>query len=52
MNIKVFETKKCNDTKKAECFFVERKIKYQFIDMKEIRRRWLFQILRLYRKIP
>ena len=26
---------KCNDTKKAECFFKERGIKYQFIDMKE-----------------
>lgn len=28
-------TKKCNDTKKAERFFKERGIKYQFIDMKE-----------------
>ena len=27
--------KKCNDTKKAERFFKERGIKYQFIDMKE-----------------
>jgi arsenate reductase-like glutaredoxin family protein len=26
---------KCNDTKKAERFFKERGIKYQFIDMKE-----------------
>ena len=35
MNIKIFGTKKCNDTKKAERFFKERGIKYQFIDMKE-----------------
>ena len=35
MNIQVFGTKKCNDTKKAERFFKERCIKYQFIDMKE-----------------
>ena len=35
MNIQVFGTKKCNDTKKAERFFKERGIKYQFIDMKE-----------------
>ena len=35
MNIQIFGTKKCNDTKKAESFFKERGIKYQFIDMKE-----------------
>ena len=35
MNIKIFGTKKCNDTKKAERFFKERGIKYQFIDMRE-----------------
>jgi len=35
MNIQIFGTKKCNDTKKAEHFFKERGIKYQFIDMKE-----------------
>ena len=35
MNIQIFGTKKCNDTKKAERFFKERDIKYQFIDMKE-----------------
>ena len=35
MNIQVFGTKKCNDTKKAERFFKERGIRYQFIDMKE-----------------
>ena len=35
MNIQIFGTKKCNDTKKAERFFKERSIKYQFIDMKE-----------------
>ena len=35
MNIQIFGTKKCNDTKKTERFFKERGIKYQFIDMKE-----------------
>ena len=35
INIQIFGTKKCNDTKKAERFFKERGIKYQFIDMKE-----------------
>ncbi|WP_026511103.1 MULTISPECIES: arsenate reductase family protein [unclassified Butyrivibrio] len=35
MNIQIFGSKKCNDTKKAERFFKERGIKYQFIDMKE-----------------
>ena len=33
--IQIFGTKKCNDTKKAERFFKERRINYQFIDMKE-----------------
>ena len=35
MNIQIFGTKKCNDTRKAERFFKERGIKFQFIDMKE-----------------
>ena len=35
MNIQIFGTKKNNDTKKAERYFKERGIKYQFIDMKE-----------------
>ena len=35
MNIQIFGTKKCFDTKKAERYFKERKIKYAFIDMKE-----------------
>ena len=35
MNIQIFGTKKCFDTKKAERFFKERSIKYQLIDMKE-----------------
>ena len=35
MNIQIFGTKKCNDTKKAERFFKERGIKLQIIDMKE-----------------
>lgn len=33
MNIQVFGVKKCFDTKKAERYFKERKIKYQFIDL-------------------
>ena len=35
MNIQIFGTKKSADTRKAERFFKERGIKYQFIDMKE-----------------
>ena len=35
MNIQIFGTKKCNDTKKAERYFKERGIKFQYIDMKE-----------------
>ena len=35
MNIQIFGTKKNFDTKKAERFFKERGIKYQFVDMKE-----------------
>lgn len=35
MNIQIFGTKKSNDSKKAERYFKERGIKYQFIDMKE-----------------
>ncbi len=35
MNIQIFGTKKCFDTKKALRFFKERGVKIQFIDMKE-----------------
>ena len=35
MNIQIFGTKKCNETKKEESFFKERGIKYQFVDMKK-----------------
>lgn len=35
MNIQIFGTKKCNNTKKAQRFFKERGIKFQFIDLKE-----------------
>ncbi|MGL5437432.1 MAG: arsenate reductase family protein [Lachnospiraceae bacterium] len=35
MNVQIFGTKKCFDAKKAERYFKERKIKYQFIDLKE-----------------
>lgn len=35
MNIQIFGTKKCFDTKKAERYFKERNVKFQFIDLKE-----------------
>lgn len=35
MNIQIFGTNKCFDTKKAMRYFKERGIKFQFIDMKE-----------------
>ena len=35
MNIQIFGTKKCFDTKKAIRYFKERGIKTQFIDLKE-----------------
>ncbi len=33
MNIQIFGVKKCFDTKKAERYFKERNIRYQFIDL-------------------
>lgn len=33
MNIQIFGIKKCFDTKKAERYFKERNVKYQFIDL-------------------
>ena len=33
MNIQIFGTKKCFDTKKAERYFKERRLKYQMIDL-------------------
>ena len=35
MNIQIFGTKKSFDTKKAERYFKERRISYQFIDLRE-----------------
>lgn len=35
MNIQIFGTKKCFDTKKAERYFKERNIKFQFINLIE-----------------
>ena len=35
MNIQIFGTKKCNETKKAQRFFKERGIKFQFVDLAE-----------------
>ena len=33
MNIQIFGKAKCFDTKKAERYFKERRIKYQFVDI-------------------
>lgn len=35
MNIQIFGTRKCKDTRKAERWFKERGIKVQFIDLKQ-----------------
>lgn len=35
MNIQIFGTTKCFETKKAQRYFKERNIKFQFIDLKE-----------------
>ena len=35
MNIQIFGTKKSADTRKAERFFKERGIKFQYVDLKE-----------------
>lgn len=35
MNIQIFGVKKCFDTQKAERYFKERNIKYQFIDLNQ-----------------
>lgn len=35
MNIQIFGTKKCSETKKAERYFKERRIPFQFIDLSE-----------------
>ena len=35
MNIQIFGTKKNSDTRKAERFFKERGVKFQYVDLKE-----------------
>jgi arsenate reductase len=35
MNIQIFGSSKCFDTKKAERYFKERKIKYQYVDIRK-----------------
>ena len=35
MNIQIFGTKKSFDTKKAQRYFKERRIKFQFVDLRE-----------------
>ena len=37
MNIQIFGSSKCFDTKKAERWFKERRVKYQYIDLGEYR---------------
>jgi len=36
MNIQIFGLKKCPETRKAERYFKERKIKFQFIDFNQV----------------
>lgn len=36
MNIQIFGTKKSSDTRKAERFFKERRIKFQMVDIKRL----------------
>ena len=36
MNIQIFGVKKCFDTKKAQRYFKERRVKFQDIDLKKI----------------
>ena len=35
MNIQIFGSKKDNDTKKAQRFFKERGIRFQYVDLRE-----------------
>ncbi|MBI3248998.1 MAG: ArsC family transcriptional regulator [Deltaproteobacteria bacterium] len=35
MNVQIFGVKKCSDTRKAERFFKERGIRFQFVDLTE-----------------
>ena len=35
MNIQIFGTKKSNDTRKAQRYFKERRIPFQFVDLRE-----------------
>lgn len=35
MNIQIFGTKKCFESKKAQRYFKERNVKYQFVDIRE-----------------
>ena len=35
MNIQIFGTRKCFDTKKAERYFKERRVRFQMIDLRE-----------------
>ena len=35
MNIQIFGTKKCSDTRKAQRFFNERRIRFHFVDLNQ-----------------
>lgn len=35
MNLQIFGTKKCKETKKAQLFFQERRVTFQFINLQE-----------------
>ncbi|TGL39736.1 arsenate reductase family protein [Leptospira perdikensis] len=35
MNLQIFGTKKCKDSKKAQLFFQERRVTFQFINLQE-----------------
>jgi arsenate reductase-like glutaredoxin family protein len=35
MNLQIFGTRKCHETRRAEMFFKERRIPYQFVDLAE-----------------
>ena len=35
MNIQIFGLQKCADTRKAQRFFKERGLRFQFVDLKE-----------------
>lgn len=51
MNLQIFGTRKCRDTRKAEMFFKERRIAYQFVDLAE-KGMSLGELKRIQRSVP